>query len=117
MTLEAQVPPAERHRRYLSEGKLAYQEAPDGTPVFPPRYASPGTGERLAWKVSAGRGEVFATTVARPRGAEPYNVALVRLDEGFRMMSRVEGIAPVDVRIGQRVEVRFRDGLAVFVPA
>ena len=49
---------------------------------------------------------VYATTVVRPRGGEPYNVALVDLPEG-RRMTRVEGVAPEDVRIG--MEVRMRD--------
>ena len=73
------------------------------------------------WRTSAGLGTVYATTVAHPRGEEPYNVVLVDVDEGFRVMSRVEGLAAGDVRIGMRVRVRF-DGaedppLPVFVPA
>jgi hypothetical protein len=47
-------------------------------------------------------GTVHATTVARPRGEEPYNVALVDFEDG-RRMSRVEGVAPEEVRIGMRV--------------
>ena len=35
-----------------------------------------------------------------------FNVVLVDLDEGPRMMSRVEGIAPEAVRIGMRVRAR-----------
>jgi uncharacterized OB-fold protein len=33
-------------------------------------------------------------------------VALIDCDEGFRLMSRVEDIAPEQVRIGQRVRLR-----------
>jgi uncharacterized OB-fold protein len=36
----------------------------------------------------------------------PYNVALIDLDEGFRMMSRVERIDPMQVKIGMRVKFR-----------
>jgi uncharacterized OB-fold protein len=89
--------------------------APDGSAVFPPRLAQPGTGAALAWKVSAGRGAVHATTVVRRRGAAPHNVALVALDEGFRMMSRVDGIEPDAVAIGLRVELRFDGEVPVFV--
>ena len=45
------------------------------------------------------------------------------MDEGFRLMSRVEDIPPADVRIGQRVRVRIhRPGdeeppCPVFIPA
>ncbi|MEP6874803.1 MAG: OB-fold domain-containing protein, partial [Burkholderiales bacterium] len=49
-----------------------------------------------------------------------YNVVLVDLDEGVRMMSRVEGLKPEDVRIGMRVQARVRtEGetpLVVFEP-
>jgi uncharacterized OB-fold protein len=53
---------------------------------------------------------VYATTVVRPRGGEAYNLVLVDLDEGFRMMSRVVGTAPEDVAIGARVHVAWADG-------
>ena len=56
---------------------------------------------RATWRVSAGHGTVYATTTARPRDGEPYDVSLIDLDEGFRMMSRVAGGG----RIGQRVRV------------
>jgi uncharacterized OB-fold protein len=50
-------------------------------------------------------------------------VALIDCDEGFRLMSRVEGIDPMQVKIGQRVRFRVhRPGgddppYPVFVPA
>jgi uncharacterized protein len=107
--------PAAELAAFHAEGKLGYQVDPDGRAVFPPRLAAPGTGAPLAWRSSAGRGEVYSTAVARPRGGEPYNVAIITLDEGFRMMSRVVEVAPEEVRIGDRVEVRFDAGLPVFV--
>ena len=63
-----------------------------------------------------------ATTIARKADAGGnYNVALIDLDEGVRMMSRVEGVAPEDVRIGQRVQARVAQtdgrGLVLFQPA
>jgi len=36
----------------------------------------------------------------------PYNIALIDVDEGFRLMSRVEGVMPEAVRIGMRVKFR-----------
>ena len=109
---------------HLAEGRLAYQVSPDdGAPVFFPRVIAPGTGGAdPEWRVSAGRGTVHATTVVHRRGEPPLNVALIDLDEGFRMMSRVEGIAPEAVRIGLRVRVEIRAGegdmphLPVFLP-
>jgi uncharacterized OB-fold protein len=64
---------------------------------------------------------VYAATGVYRRDGEPYNVALVDLEEGFRMMSRVEGIPAEEVSIGLRVRFEVReevDGpVAVFVPA
>lgn len=70
-----------------------------------------------------GTGTVYATTVVRQRSdrASDYNVALIELTEGARMMSRVEGIQPTQVRIGMpvraRVETTGGEPLIVFVPA
>jgi uncharacterized OB-fold protein len=107
--------PAAAWAEHCRARRLAYQVAPDGTPVFPPRLAQPGTGAPLRWVASAGRGEVHATTVVRRRGEAPHNVALVELDEGFRMMSSVVGLDPQDVRIGLRVRLAWReDDVPVF---
>ena len=63
------------------------------------------------------RGVVYATTVVRPRGEEPYNVCLVDLEDGERVMGRVEGLAPDAVTIGLRVESRTgEDGVVVYDP-
>lgn len=110
---------------HCRKGELAYQrDTTTGTAVFYPRVIAPGTGtDTLEWQVSAGLGTVYATTVVHTRGADPHNVALIDLDEGFRMMSRVEDIAPMEVRIGQRVRVRMhpengdQPPYPVFVPA
>ena len=40
------------------------------------------------------------------RGEDPYDISMIELDEGFRMMSRVEAIAPDSVTVGMRVKVR-----------
>lgn len=85
--------------------ELAYQVDGDGRAVFRPRVAAGGR-----WRVSAGLGTVYSTTVVRPRGGEPYNIVLVDLDEGFRMMSAVVGVAPEAVEIGARVRLAWRDG-------
>ena len=57
---------------------------------------------RLLAERSAGLGAVYSTTTLHEREGE-RNIALVDLDEGFRMMSTVVGVAPGDVRIGMRV--------------
>lgn len=107
---------------HLERGELAYQVTEDGRAVFFPRVTAPGTGGPLAWRVSRGLGTVYATTVNHLRDEPPRHVALIDLDEGFRMMSRVDGIAPDAVRIGLRVKLQVlpaeegRAPLPVFVP-
>jgi uncharacterized protein len=96
------------YQQHLDRGELAYQwSAVANRAVFYPRVICPYTGsDRLEWRVSVGLGTVYATTVTHPREGAPYNVALIDIDEGFRMMSRVEEIDPADVRIGMRVKFR-----------
>ena len=76
----------------------------------------------LEWVPASGEGTVYATTVMRQRAPTPsYNLALIDLAEGPRMMSRVENIAPDAVRIGMKVRARIsREGdtpIVVFDPA
>jgi uncharacterized OB-fold protein len=96
------------YQAHLEKGELAYQWSPDAKKaVFYPRILCPFTGsDRLEWRLSAGFGTVYATTVTHPREGAPYNVALIDCDEGFRLMSQVEDIAPEAVRIGMRVKFR-----------
>src|SRR5689334_24415405 len=104
----AATSPLATYLEHLEKGELAYQFSPEANAaVFYPRVICPFTGsDRLEWRVSRGVGTVHATTVVYPQQGEPYNVALIDVDEGFRMMSRVEDIAPLDVRIGMRVRFR-----------
>ncbi len=96
---------------HCAKGELAYQvDGETGAAVFFPRVIGPGTGAALAWRVSKGLGTVYATTVVHTKGEAPHNVALIDVDEGFRMMSRVEGIDPMAVKIGMRVRVRMHPG-------
>jgi hypothetical protein len=121
----AEASPLATYRSHLSRNELAYQFSPAaGKAVFFPRLVCPFTGSTdLQWKVSRGLGTVYATTIVHPREGAPYNVAMIELDEGFRMMSRVEDLDPAQVRIGLRVQVRFAavEGepapIPVFAPA
>lgn len=93
---------------HLNRGELAYQVCTDdGSAVFYPRVVAPRSGSpNLEWRVSKGLGTVHATTVVHQKDTPPYNVALIDVDEGFRMMSRVESIDPMQVKIGMRVKFR-----------
>jgi uncharacterized OB-fold protein len=97
------------YQAHLDKDELAYQWSPEAQKaVFYPRVICPFSGsDRLEWRVSAGLGTVYATTVVHPaREGAPYNVALIDCDEGFRLMSRVEELPPEAVRIGMRVKFR-----------
>lgn len=83
------------------------RELSSGRCFFPPRVASPQRGEAWEWVKASGRGTVYSTSVIRPKPPEAaYNIVLVELDEGPRLMSRVEGVAPEQVVIGMRVVAR-----------
>jgi uncharacterized OB-fold protein len=111
MSDRAETSPLAVFREHCDKGELAYQVDESGTAFFYPRLAAPGTGSgNLSWKVSKGLGTVHATTTLYPRNGEPYDVSLIDIDEGFRMMSRVENIDPADVKIGMRVKVRMIPG-------
>ena len=101
-------PPATIYRRYLESSRLGFQRCSAcGAAVFYPRVLCPACGgAELAWETSSGRGVVYATTAVYRRDAEPYNVVLVDLDEGFKMMSRVEGLPAERVEVGTRVKLR-----------
>ena len=107
MTDRLKTSPLEQYREHLSRDELGFQVDGNGRAVFFPRVAAPkGLSGTLTWKTSAGLGSVYATTFITPKGEPSYNVSLIDMDEGFRLMSRVENIAADKVRIGMRVKVR-----------
>ena len=117
--------PEKLYRDKLAGGRFEIQRcAACAKHVFYPRVLCPHCGaERLEWIAPSGRGTVYSTTVVRRKEADggDYNVALVDLEEGVRMMSRVAGIAPQAVAIGMRVQARIAGegeaALVEFVPA
>ena len=118
----ADLTPAVTFRQNLERGEFTYQRClACQAAVFYPRLACPSCGStELSWHVSSGAGTIYSTTVSAPREAPPYAVVLVDLDDGFRMMSRADGIVPEKVAIGMRVQaaiVRENDSpLVVFAP-
>ncbi|MCP3731259.1 OB-fold domain-containing protein [Sphingomonas sp. MG17] len=117
-------PDLEWHQ-HLAEGRfMLCADAATGVPFYPPRAIVPGKGsEDVVWIPASGRGTVYSSTTVYKRLPETnYNVALVDLAEGPRMMSRIEGIDPADVVIGMAVTARIEwpeggDPFVVFVPA
>lgn len=116
--------PDEQFEEFLRQGRFMIQRSRlSGRYLFYPRVVEPGTGDNdLEWVEASGRGTVYAATVVRPRPPQAaYNVVLVDLAEGPRMMSRVEGIEPEAVKIGMQVRARIAHGeegdYVVFEPA
>ena len=110
--------------------ELVYQVNDCGEVVFYPRkYCLACGSENTDWRVSKGEGEVYTFSVVmqsrHPAFADlgPYAVAYVDLDEGFRIMTNIVGVAnPVeDIHCGMRVKVRWEDqgevSLPMFEPA
>jgi uncharacterized OB-fold protein len=93
---------------YLKAGEFRLQRCGGcGKQIFFPRTICPYCGSNeLHWQPTSGRGVVYSTTTVRqrPERGGDYNIALIDLEEGARMLSRVEGKVPTEVKIGMRVE-------------
>jgi uncharacterized protein len=73
--------------------------------VFYPRLICPHCGsQELDWVLASGLGVVYSTSVPRGMPEGEYNISLIDLNEGPRMMSRVVGIPPEQVCIGMHVQ-------------
>ncbi|QMV03503.1 DNA-binding protein [Devosia sp. D6-9] len=101
-----ELAPYRNFRDGLAAGELRYMQCEGcSQPFFYPRVVCPHCGgTRLAWRTSAGEGAIYSLSTIG-EGEASYIVALVDLDEGFRVMSNVEsaGEAPA---IGDRVRAR-----------
>jgi uncharacterized protein len=71
--------------------------------------------EQLTWTPISGHGEIYTYTVVRraPTPAyaadAPYTLVHVTMDEGFRMIAKLNGVAPEDVRIGAPVRITYEE--------
>lgn len=97
-------------REQLDQGNFRIQRCTSCQhSVFYPRMLCPHCGsDQLEWFSPSGLGTVYSSTVVRrrPEDGGNYNVALVDLKEGSRLMSRIEGIPPESVAIGMPVKAR-----------
>jgi len=104
-------------------GELRYQACADCGRVQPiPRSCCQHCqSSALQWRASAGRGRILShTTVHRAptpafRELAPYVIALVDLDEGFRLMVNLAGGEQPGLAIGAPVRIGFCtvDGVAL----
>ena len=93
-------------------GKLRIQRCPvTGRHQWYPRaHSIHAPGAIPEWVDASGRGKIFSfSTIHRGNGPieAPYVCALILLEEGVLMLSRIDGVADEDFRIGMPVEVAF----------
>jgi uncharacterized protein len=113
-----------QHQAHLSQGQFLIQRCSAcAKHIYFPREICPHCGAAdPAWVMPTGHGTVYAMTTVRRKAdaGGDYNVSLVDLDEGVRLMSRVTLRPPDAVRIGLRVTARVQVidgvGLVVFDP-
>ena len=98
----------------LKQGELRIQRCTACSRyVFYPRSLCPYChSDQLSWEVASGRGEIYTYTVAHQGfgafAAEvPFIVALVELEEGVRLMSRIIDAPREQVTVGAAVIVTF----------
>jgi uncharacterized OB-fold protein len=98
----------------LIQGELRIQRcAACARAVFYPRALCPYCySDRLSWIVATGRGTIYAYTVAHQAfglfAAEiPFVIAIVELEEGVRMMTRIVDAPRERISIGAAVRVTF----------
>lgn len=78
--------------------------------------------DALDWKSSAGRGRILSYTVVHRaptpafRAEVPYVIAIVDMDEGFRLMVNVKNGADAHLAIGQPLRITFREVDGVQLP-
>ena len=108
--LKDKVGPQKQFHQHLDEGKFKIQRSKvTGEYFFYPRVAFPGTGDRdLEWVEVSGKGVVHSTTCNRrlPEKGGDFNLSIIKLDEGPKMMAIVFGVEPDMVEIGDKVKAR-----------
>jgi len=102
--------PIDQYLKYLAAGQFKLQRSrSSGKYYYYPRAFTVGMSSRdVEWVDVSGLGRVYSSTIVR-RSAKhggDFNIALVELDEGPRMLTRVLGISPDEVEIGMRVRAR-----------
>ncbi|WP_375262999.1 Zn-ribbon domain-containing OB-fold protein [Palleronia sp.] len=96
--------PQAAYEAFLAAGRFMIQRAKStGEYVFWPKVTTPTGATDLEWVEAKGTGTIYAITVNRAR-AGSWNVALIELDEGVRMMSTLPEVETAE--IGARVQAR-----------
>ncbi|MHA1113273.1 MAG: Zn-ribbon domain-containing OB-fold protein [Alphaproteobacteria bacterium] len=113
------------YQDFLGQGAFKIQKcnACGKFQFFPRQLCSHCGALDTVWRDAAGTGEIYSVSLINRRAEKggPFNVVIVDLAEGPRMMSRVENIANEDIKIGMPVKARIVDEggspIIVFDPA
>jgi len=97
------------------QGKLLLQfcDACHQYQFYPRLYCMHCSSDQLYWVEVSGRGMIYSYTIIHQNKSPefiadvPYNVAIVQLEEGPRMMSNIVDIDPADLRVDLPVTVVF----------
>ena len=105
--------PEAQFRAALAEGRFLIQQCGAcRSHVFYPRVLCPHCGSiNLCRSEASGRGIVYSTSIVRqrPEAGGDYNIALIDLEEGPRLMSQVVSIAATEVKIGMAVKAKIAE--------
>lgn len=112
--------------RGCEEGRLAYQhcDACGHIQFYPRAVCARCRSSSLQWKKSQGKGSIYTYTIVyrAPSAAfkpdVPYAIALVDIEEGFRIMANVLECSHDAIHIGMLVEIGFEsrgDG-SIYLP-
>lgn len=105
MTQTQEMNPWQTHEDALRQGRFLFQVASDGSAIFYPRVCAPGTGDtQLRWQESSLQGTLYSFSEL-PGAPQSSIVALIDLDDGFRVMGLLSPVATGPV-IGSRVQGR-----------
>src|ERR1700730_13709691 len=113
------APYAARYWEAAAQGVLVVQQCDTcgRSQLYPRVVCAACHGDELRWVPASGEGTVYTYSVVyRPMAnysePVPYIVAVVELEEGPRLTTRLVGLGPEDPFIGMRVGVDFeeRDG-------
>lgn len=106
-----------------ADGVLQVQRCDNDHLRYPPAARCPEClSAESTWQPLSGKGEVLSYIRIHQKynaawaDRVPYNVALIQLDEGPRMISNVVPLSREDVEVGMPVQVVFEDEDGVVIP-
>jgi len=93
--------------------RLQYCELCHQHQFYPRLYCMHCDSAQLSWVTASGHGVIYSYTIIHQNKSPefvhdtPYNVAVVQLEEGPRLMSNIVGIVPGDLRVDLPVKIVF----------